>query len=746
MNVFRKVQAGLSLVEVLVAVIVFAIGLLAIAALQGKLVRGGADAKARTVAANLAEQRLEQFRSFTSGSAYGDIAAVAEASASTETVSGVNYKVWWDVDEYYFPAGGGAAVLGTTPSGSSDFKMVRIHVDWTEPTGADQETLLEDIISNSPPSGTLLTVRGTLSQPGPSVRYKSLQFTQAPQIIQVNLGDDFSRQTSRPEPEVEGEGPNIVSRFDAVTFTNQEGSDPLGTVSRREEFLNINCRCTELGATDPDVDSPTQFGLTPASWNGYEWKPGERVPGKRIGAPVTGLDQPFACDRCCRDHHDATDQPSYDPFRPIGDDANGNPFHPSGLGGDHGHFMLGTDAMAGQLVPADADGSEYLEACSLVRVNGVYQVTTDFNLESLVVLPIEYLESPTGLANYEAFAAKFVEDYVDQLTDAYPQQRPTLLADLRADPSTAPSDLQALWNAFPDSVPPPAADDPLGQKFLARGIYINFMNDEVRARIACRQGTGAGCSDLFPEESSGEVLPLVPFQEINVTRLANWGVDEAGSTSIFVTNDALTRQNAATYDRARALHCTPYAPTDGSAALVTPDLPCESNNAEVTASIQRSNTGLLVNANPIDTDDSTLLKDSIVVDFGQASPAPARSVKGTFAIAGSVQGVEVSNISVAGSAGIFCTRPEPSNYTCVFETGVDSGTVTVGNYNSVQRSGEVNNYVACPTGVILDDGTTTVTGLPPVNDGTPTETTTFSFTALPDEPYQLNIQIRKNRC
>lgn len=730
MKTLTKPQKGASLVEVLVAVIVFAIGLLAIAALQGKLVRGGADAKTRTVAANLAEQQLEQFRSFTTSAQYTSISPLSQGSAITDTVSGVQYSVWWDVDDYHFPDSGGAAVLGADAAGNSDFKMVRIHVGWSEPgTGTTKQALLEDIVGNSPPSDTLLSVSSKAPPESPIVRYKDL--LTAPDVIQVNLGDDTSKQTSKPEPEIEGEGPNVVTRFDAVTFTNQELSGFPEEV-RREEFLNINCRCTESTDEGP--------ALTPASWNGYEWKPGDTVT-KRIGEPLAGLDQPFVCDRCCRDHHDTSGQPSYDPFRPSGNDPNGNPYFPADLGGDHGHFIFGTGDTQGQLVPADAGGSEYLEACSLVRVNGIYQATTDFNLESLVVLPIQYLQTETGVANYAAYVEQFVKDYVSQLTDQYPQQRPNL--DLNDPNNTASPELQALWDNFPQSVAPPTSGDTEGQPMLARGIYINYMNDELLARLACREGAGTGCSDLAPSEDTGPVLPLVPFQDINVTRLATWGVDDAGSSSIFVTQDSLTASNADTYDRGRALHCAQYTPTDGSATV---EARCDSNDANVMASIFRSNTGLLSNANPVDAEDATLTQDSILIDFDLPPEPPTRSVKGQFSIGRPVQGVEASNISVAGSSGIFCTRPEPSKYTCVFSSGTDSGTITIGNYNSVDRLGNVNNYVACPTGAIFNDGTTIVTGLDPVGDGTAGETTSFDLTAMPNSAFTLDIQIKKNGC
>lgn len=732
MKTSRRTQSGISLVEVLVSIIVFAIGLLAIAALQGQLVRGSSDAKTRTVAASLAEQQFEQFRSFfqlgAGGGGYGDIVGRAEGDALTESLSGVDYERWWEVDEYYFPDGGGTALLGANPAtGSSDFKMVRMHIAWTDESGQDQEVVVEDLIAAAPPSDSLMTVRGSPPPEHPIVRYKDL--LSEPEVVQFDLGDGTSRQTSRPEPEIVGEGPNILTRFDTITFSNAL-LDGFPVQIRREEFLSVNCRCTQ--------DGPGGAGRTPAQWDGLQWNPGIAVT-KRTGTTLAGLDQPFICDRCCRDHHDATDEQEYDPFRPSGDDANGNPFFPAGLGGDHGHFNFDEDT--GQLVPADANDSEYLEACTFTRVEGIFQVTSDFKLENVLVVPTDFLQTSANIQAFRDFVVLFVEEYVASLTNQYPDVTPNF--DM-SDPANndASATLDAMWAAFPDTMAPPTSGDTSGRQLLARGLYINFINDELRNRIDCRGGGGTDCDDR--DADGNPVLPLVPFQEINITRLATWGVDDTGQSSIFVTQDSLTTTNEDTFNRGRVIHCASYTPTDGS-GTVAPR--CDTNNTEVTARIFPSNTGLLANANAIDTDDAVFLADSITVDFDQAPPPVGIVVKGTFSLHPSVKGVELSNVSVAGSSGILCTRPEPTKYSCVFENGTTGGTIAFGNYNSVDRQGNVNNNLTCPTGVILDDGTTTVTGLAPVGDGTATETTPYSFTMMPDdEEYLLDIQINKTGC
>ena len=59
-----RLQRGLSLVEVFVALLVLSVGLIALAKLQVDLVRGSGDARARTIALSLAEEKIEDLRTF----------------------------------------------------------------------------------------------------------------------------------------------------------------------------------------------------------------------------------------------------------------------------------------------------------------------------------------------------------------------------------------------------------------------------------------------------------------------------------------------------------------------------------------------------------------------------------------------------------------------------------------------------------------------------------------------------------
>ncbi len=133
-----KGVSGVSLIDVLVAMAVVALGVLAFLLLQGNMARAGLDAELRTVASGIAEETLESQRRFTrldtdpdgAWFAYEDIADVQ----STRTVGGIDFTVRQTVVDYYWDKSE-QAFTTTAPSESahSDFKRVTVAVEWENP-------------------------------------------------------------------------------------------------------------------------------------------------------------------------------------------------------------------------------------------------------------------------------------------------------------------------------------------------------------------------------------------------------------------------------------------------------------------------------------------------------------------------------------------------------------------------------------------------------------------------------------
>lgn len=106
-------QRGFGLIEVLITVVVVAVGLLAVASMQGTFISSSGELKARSEAVKLAEAKIEEMRNHA---VQADYAAIA-SSANAESITGVNatFARSWAV---------------TTPAGGPDRREVAVTVAW----------------------------------------------------------------------------------------------------------------------------------------------------------------------------------------------------------------------------------------------------------------------------------------------------------------------------------------------------------------------------------------------------------------------------------------------------------------------------------------------------------------------------------------------------------------------------------------------------------------------------------------
>lgn len=161
----RTLQTGLSLLEVLITLIVLGMGLVSLAKFQGTVLQDNSLAKARTVAAHLAEQIVDDLRAYDvlanppapppTRYPYNVIATNQGGSIGNSgiTISNVPYTRTWTVSDYCFSNGhNSTAVNGGCPAGQiPDFKMVTVTVGWTDQDSQAQTVILNTIISKSPP-------------------------------------------------------------------------------------------------------------------------------------------------------------------------------------------------------------------------------------------------------------------------------------------------------------------------------------------------------------------------------------------------------------------------------------------------------------------------------------------------------------------------------------------------------------------------------------------------------------------
>lgn len=146
-------NGGFSLIETLIAILVLAVGLAAVARFQGTLLQDSSLAKERSEAVQLAQEKLEQLRSYRQidSSAtefdFGDIVS----STTNDSIAGksASFTRSWTVTN----------TQQTVASGTYTYKTVIVTVTWSRAgtSQADTTVRLTTIISNADPkfSGAL---------------------------------------------------------------------------------------------------------------------------------------------------------------------------------------------------------------------------------------------------------------------------------------------------------------------------------------------------------------------------------------------------------------------------------------------------------------------------------------------------------------------------------------------------------------------------------------------------------------
>src|SRR5210317_247760 len=132
-NSIHRKSHGFTLIEVLIGILVFALGMMALAKLQGNLARNSGDSNARTVATNIAEEIIESARVFQKIDSGGGLAAYNDIVDATETITraGNVFTVVTDVTDYYYDAVEDEFTTEVPAGvGKSDFKRIDLTVTW----------------------------------------------------------------------------------------------------------------------------------------------------------------------------------------------------------------------------------------------------------------------------------------------------------------------------------------------------------------------------------------------------------------------------------------------------------------------------------------------------------------------------------------------------------------------------------------------------------------------------------------
>jgi len=668
-------MTGGMLLEVVLAIAVFAIGMLALMQLQGNLTRSSADANARTVATNIAEEIVEDIRGFKKVRADADtedteyLELVGDALADTITRGGIEYTVtseikdFWrdDINDTYISTD--ATDPPVAPDGATggrayaNFKLLKIVVAWagnqefyidddnSAEVGEGNITLYEIIPSSPPILGAKIAADINAPMEGPVVEYTP---GENPDIAALDLDGQKLKESTTPVPDIIRSGDLTETYFEVVSYNSSN------VFLRREEFITVGCEC-ELNTGPGDGEG----GLRPTLWNGIEYTEAEFV-AKDFGVSANNQQSVF-CDICCRDHHDggtgSSDTSELE--RQVY-----NPWMYSNVAADHEHF---TRSKKGVISPA-GDGDVYLESCRMIRKDGFFLVAQDFNQRGFHGIPEDYMDNVVEVGEYSEYVIEAVADFYGPAGQSDMKQpgdegvaarftNPVDGASIAYIPASAGSGTYT-------NLPTPLGSDT--QQLRARGIYLDYMTTEVGDRIDdCTDNDDATLCEI-PNFTTK--LEVYPFFEVQLTKLATW-TEAPLNMPVDVTSEAIQSNNGHSRGRAQR-QVSGVGPTKGRFA------------------IHKGNVGIAA-TDPVRTNDpqAAVLFD-LNIETVAGDPMSFDGFKISGEILSGVGGVRAADVEISFNEAQ-CGRT-PTGFQCVVANLALSPTLTVSNYFKLNR-----NLYAC---------------------------------------------------
>lgn len=685
-------QTGSGLIEVLILVLIMAVGMLSMGKIHTVLMRDAGTSNNRSIATSLAQEKIEDLRGFkwidaasSGGENCGNgiycFSEIATNAGGVENADG----------SLVFPSN--SITLANTAFNrtwtsidNAVFKLIVVTVTWTDQNGNGSVALQSAIVREDPTITALgADGGGGISMPGPKVSYTPIG---VPDVVpvDVDLGNGLKKETSKPLPDVSSKGYSIRTAFEAVTYKSSEQSTKK---TAQEEYATVSCVCafTNSGEAFPASYFTTSNGkLTVKYPNGTvdgTINTGEGTISKIRGtAPsIQGDSQDPLCYECCRDHHDSegpsTATPTtalFDPSRPSTDyAASGNHKHyyyANAVDGSGNTTNATPNPASGFTAVAEAADNKYLEACRFLRVDGFYRLMQDWRLVDTTVMPKEnYLtDGSTALTAYQAYIGNVVKAQVK--TDG---------GTSTALPSKSTLSTRNLTNQSAGLT-----------QLLSRGIYVDKVYSATSPRVTDTTYYSTMISKINADQN---VLDQISFNEVNLTLLASWR--SSNSSVATVTNQeikdiaATTSDYYGTYSRGRAQVLT------GSGG-----------NTDITADVLPSNSGLTGGSSRINYSntpdyDSNLSQTGTIAyeavvgidrDDHRSGVRKADSINisrsgsgsGTSTISGVVakgnNSGSLTTLSVSGTDGVSCTVASPSGsettYSCSVPDGY-AGTLTV---------------------------------------------------------------------
>lgn len=723
----RTRESGFSLLEVMIAVVVLATGLLALAALQGSLTRSSAEAKVRGRVAALLSAHMDELRATQYASAATladdgcatDLGAVDWVPASFCQEAGIGaITATQTVTLYSSEVGASAFSVRTPAAGEPEFKRVVLTATWADAGGTDHRLAMDTQLSDLALKDSLFPtppISGTLTG-APTVREDS---PETAGVIPIAMGNGDSSAASNPTPELVGKNNNqtlVGTKFNVLTYTPSGGS---AVIQKRFENDVIKCSC-QYGAGGDNLPEIYRTSQWPAVWTGsrydvYEPDPVADAPGEAYASgPQSGVEQSPLCQECCRDHHDNSTSgvAKFDP------EATGayQRYNPNG---------------SGQLVAVgNTTNSTYVDSCRIIRVDGFWRTASDMYSRQFGLLETGTGSDPratTGLPTANATTAytAFVKNYLKLYDGSV---------------ATAPTGAQAAYDATTNindpstvTITTPSTSD---FRYLhARGLYVDYLEEKARDKLASVLASDSA-DGLCPMGTALEdcVLPYLPFTTINLTEIAGWAATDDDYLSV---NESGSLFNG---DASEPLGGATRGIAEGS--------------ADITSTMRKSNSGVAVSS--IISGAVDLLGDDATADDSQNFTVGTGGSSGTgddFYVSKSGGGLSFAvDYTIGGDSGP-CTGSVTQKRCVTNSTLPVAGSVTLSQYNGEENistlistiPGFSCTYKGAPVSVedtnvdmpyyhdyqvssVSDGGVAGASS----NDGTTSETTVINFASVPN--------------
>ena len=697
-------QRGFSLIEAMFSALILAIALLALAGFHVGAFQDSTLVKSRMAATNLAQEKLDDLRSFTLLKDDPATTTVNECAAGTfcfseitSTTTNVNvgggredptdgtlvlksgavggtfqdsFARTWAVTCAATETSGSALSFGTTCAASDVAKLVKVEIKWMDNKNVEQIVALQSVIYSMDPANSANAAVGPVSGKGPKISY-----TPNAESVPIDIGGGKSTETSRPLPEVSGGDSRRVT-LPSVVYTGSSGSE---TVVAKEEFATVNCTCNLNG---------TGTAWTPhrTVWNGssLEQEKGEQV-SKVVGKPSDlsnngATNQDPLCIECCRDHHDtnattaasgsAPGYPAYRPYVSVAEFLSGT--------GDHKHYKAD-----GALASLTTD--VYVEACRMKRVDGYWRVAADWQLIDLATYGCDYFvanatneclpsqpASTTKLETYRTWLKNVLKAFVGYLNTnktvntasaTLPTFDTTGTVNPLLDKTNSSDDISLIIGA--------------NKQLITRGIYADTVFKKLSSGTPRAVDTDY-VDAVLPVNTSNDFTKLqyLPFYDANLTLLANWSptsTNQNNSGSIKY-GDCSPAPGTIIYNDGSNTTTTPVCVASQAISTVNdPGVPYYTNYYKrgllygkksgsqlITAKVARGNNGLTSSPSIIGTTDDVKERQ---VTATVAAAGPTVGISGTVVRGNS--GANLANVTISASpaTGVSCVYISPATLT-----------------------------------------------------------------------------------